>query len=175
MGCEESIEAAIHAAPEDKKEYIRREWWSTSHQWAYYARQHSCLLLQCMTTNSVESWHKSLKHHAEGKEAMSKLGLCGAAEHILIIGDQWELRAAKATTIFRTNRTGEYAKYPDLALFPGPAQMLIVVQVNKAIKAIDEDEPSAIQLPDNLTCQCQFYRSYQLPCSHNWQYHHSMM
>lgn len=171
IGCEQSIEAAIHSAPEDKKEYICREWWSTRHQWAYYARQHSCLLLQCMTKNSVESWHKSVKHHAEGKEAMSKFSLSGAVEHIFSIGYQWELRATKAATIFRTTRTVECAKYPDLALFPGLVQMLIVAQLNKAIKAIDKDKPSTTQLPDNLTCQCQFYRSYQLPCSHIWQYH----
>lgn len=126
IGCEQSVEAAIHAAPEDKKEYIRREWWSTRHQWAYYTRQHSCLLLQCMTINAVESWHKSLKHHAEGKEAMSKFSLRGAAEHILSIGDQWKLRATKAATIFRTTRTAECIKYPDLGLFPGPVQILTV-------------------------------------------------
>lgn len=55
MGCEEDIQAAIRVAPEQKKEYIRREWWDTRRQWAYYARQHSCILLQCMTTNAVAS------------------------------------------------------------------------------------------------------------------------
>lgn len=72
-----------------------------------------------MTINAVESWHKSLKHHAEGKEAMSKFSLRGAAEHILS-------RATKAATIFRTTRTAECIKYPDLALFPGPVQILTV-------------------------------------------------
>lgn len=67
-GCEDSITAALAAAPDQKTEdYIRREWWNSREKWANYARQHSCLLLQCMTTNAVESWHHSLKAHAEGE------------------------------------------------------------------------------------------------------------
>ena len=26
-------------------------------------------------------------------------------------------------------------------------------------------------LIDDLSCRCLFYRQYQLPCSHLWQYH----
>ncbi len=66
-GCENSIQSAIAAASADKRDYIKREWWNTHKLWANYARQHSCLLLQCMTTNAVESWHHSLKMHAEGE------------------------------------------------------------------------------------------------------------
>ncbi|KAL2044765.1 hypothetical protein N7G274_002540 [Stereocaulon virgatum] len=72
MGCEQSIEAAMRAAPEHKKKYIKTEWWIIRNLWAYYARQHSCLLLQCMTTNVVESWHHSIKTHAEGKAQMTQ-------------------------------------------------------------------------------------------------------
>ncbi len=105
-----------------------------------------------MTTNSVESWHKSVKYHVEEKKAMSKFSLCRAAKHILSIGDQWKLQATTAATIIRTTQTAECAKYPNLALFAGPVQMLIVAQLNKAIKAIDEDEPFTTQLTDNFTC-----------------------
>lgn len=66
MGCEDSINSAIQAAPANKKTYLKREWLNNEHLWANYARQHSCLLLQNMTTNAVESWHSSLKTHAEG-------------------------------------------------------------------------------------------------------------
>ena len=55
-GCEESIQAALaHAPDEEKAQYIERQWWKTRQQWAYYARQHSSLLLQVPTTNPVES------------------------------------------------------------------------------------------------------------------------
>ena len=140
MGCDQSIEAAIKAAPESKRAYIRREWLETKQQWAYYARQHSCLLLQCMTTNSVEAWHKSIKSHAEGKESMTKFSLIGCALHALKIADQWEQRAEKAAIQFRTTRTAECAEYPDLELFPGPVQSLLVEQLKEAIKCIDESE-----------------------------------
>ena len=66
-GCDDSIAKAMQAAPANKREYIEREWMQTKSQWANYARQHSCMLLQCMTTNAVESWHASIKKHAEGK------------------------------------------------------------------------------------------------------------
>lgn len=54
-GCLESIHAALKAAPEDKQKYIQRDWLETRELWGYYyyARQHSCLLLQvpwpCLT------------------------------------------------------------------------------------------------------------------------------
>lgn len=67
-GCEDSISKALIAAPKEKRDYIEREWLQTRAQWANYARQHSCILLQCMTTNVVESWHSSIKKHAEGNK-----------------------------------------------------------------------------------------------------------
>lgn len=67
LGCEDSIKKAINAASENKCDYMGREWYKTRTQWANYARQHSFLFLQCLTTNAVESWHSSLKRHAERK------------------------------------------------------------------------------------------------------------
>lgn len=51
----ESIYAAINAAPEGKRKYIERNWLESRRLWGYYARVHSCLLLQVPTTNPVES------------------------------------------------------------------------------------------------------------------------
>ncbi|KAL2044764.1 hypothetical protein N7G274_002539 [Stereocaulon virgatum] len=108
MGCEQSIEAAMRAAPEHKKKYIKTEWWIIRNLWAYYARQHSCLLLQCMTTNAVESWHHSIKTHAEDKAQMTQFSLSGAASHVLMIGDDWQYRATCLP---------ECAEFPLLKLF----------------------------------------------------------
>lgn len=62
-----------------------------------------------MITNAVESWHSSLKTHAEsiiiplglrfyykltytlGKAVMQTFSLTGAANHVFRIGDQWEI------------------------------------------------------------------------------------
>ena len=134
-GCMEEINAALAAAPDSKKEYIRREWLSTRKLWAYYARQHSCLLLQVMTTNAVESWHHSLKIHAQGKGSMLRFSLSGVAMHTLKIADQWELREQEAATRFRAYQSAECRLYPELAMFPGPVQQLIVGQLKKATEA----------------------------------------
>ena len=61
-GCEESIQAAIEAAPLRKRRYVVKEWWNTMADWANYARCYSAQLLQAGSTNVVESWHSSLKH-----------------------------------------------------------------------------------------------------------------
>ena len=64
--CENSIKRAIDAVSnQEKRDYVEREWWKTRKIWANFARQHSCLLLQCMTTNAMKSWHVSLKKHAK--------------------------------------------------------------------------------------------------------------
>lgn len=46
VGCLDSIEKAIKAAPDDRKRYIEDNWLSTRKTWANYAREHSPLLLQ---------------------------------------------------------------------------------------------------------------------------------
>ena len=74
-GCEDSINEALVAAPDDEtRKYITKQWWDTRAMWANYARQHSCLLLQIMTTNIVESWHASLKKHGGGWFCLSNFG-----------------------------------------------------------------------------------------------------
>ena len=58
----EICEEAIRLAPDDKtKGYIRSYWLETSSKWAFYAGQHSPMLLQNTTTNACESWHRQLK------------------------------------------------------------------------------------------------------------------
>ncbi len=138
QGCKDEVHAAINAAPDHKKEYIRKWWLDTRKLWAYYARQHSCLLLQVTTTNPVESWHHSLKIHAQGKGAMLRFSLSGVATHTLKIADQWELREEETATKFRTYQSAECQLYPELAKFPGPVQQLIVGQLKKAMEAQDE-------------------------------------
>lgn len=89
MGCDDSIKQAMKAAPINKRAYIEREWAATKKQWAGYARQHSCLLLQCMTTNAVESWHASIKKHANGTYS-SPLQLRSFILHINLYARQSE-------------------------------------------------------------------------------------
>ena len=142
QGCLDEINAAIAAAPDSKKEYIRKWWLHTRRLWAYYARQHSCLLLQVTTTNPVESWHHSLKIHAQGKGAMLRFSLSGVAIHTLKTADQWELREQETAVKSRAYQSAECQVYPELAKFPGPIQQLMVAQLKKATEARDQGEYS---------------------------------
>ena len=53
-GCAESVQKAIKAAPESKKQYLVSNWQSRMEMWANFAREHSTLLLQvCLLLLSV--------------------------------------------------------------------------------------------------------------------------
>ena len=103
----------------------------------------------------------------------------GIVRHVIKIGDQWETRAEKEATIFRTTRSAACNDFPELAAFPGPVQTMMAEQIKLAIlDNEDSNTPPAGELDDVLTCPigseasqgCLFYRQYQLPCRHLWQY-----
>ena len=126
-------------APEHKKAYIKREWWSTRRIWAYFEQQRSCMLLQVMTTNSVEAQHHSLKIHAGGEEVMETFSFSGVTGYVLNIGDRWEQQAFEVEDVWFKTRLVECTEYPpELAQFPGPVQSLIHDQLQAAKKADKE-------------------------------------
>ena len=139
-GCLKEINAAISQAPESTKDYIRKWWLDNRRLWAYYACQHSCLLLQVTATNPVESWHHSLKIHAQGKGRMLSFSLSAVAMHTLKIANQWELREEETATKFKTYQAAERQMYPQLAKFSGPIQQFMVGQLKKAMEAQNDGE-----------------------------------
>ncbi len=104
---------------------------------------------------------------------MQRFSLTGTANHVLRIGDQWEIRAQKMAIDFRTTSTPKCQDYPHLALFPYPIQSLLVKQYKIARKEIVADEEPQESVEDDLVCptDCLFYRQYQLPCKHLWHYY----
>lgn len=76
------------------KAYVQKEWAETAPAWAHYARCHSNLLLQVVTTNFLESWHSALKHQA--KQPMLTWSLCGIIQHIANIAHGYDKQAEKA-------------------------------------------------------------------------------
>jgi len=61
-GCAENVQQAIELAPTPTvKNYIMKNYANNMEKWALWARQHSPLLLQVTTTNTVESYHSELK------------------------------------------------------------------------------------------------------------------
>ena len=90
------------------------------------------MLLQVPTTNVVESWHHSLKIHAEGKGSILKFSLAGCASHVLKIGSQWELRHHEAVLRWWVYQSAECAQ------FLGPIQELLARQIEKTGEATKE-------------------------------------
>lgn len=163
--CEDEIRTALRSTPPKKQRYIEREWWDTREKWAYYARQHSCLLLQCMSTNGVDSWYSSLKKYAEGIQF--KFSLAGTVSHVDVITQQWVTRAQSRLTKVRVYKSVECQEYPQLEYFTGPVQELLVEQLRRAKIVIRQDDDIWGELDeDELTCTCLFYRQYQLLCRH---------
>lgn len=78
------------------------------------------MLLQVMTTNTVEAWHHSLKTNAGGKEVMETFSFSGFVSYVYIIGNQWEQRAIVLKVLWFKTYVPECSDYPELAKFPGP-------------------------------------------------------
>ena len=62
IGARDSLDKAVKAAASpEKAKYIHDNWLKILLMWANYARKHSALLLQVLTTNPNEAYHRSLK------------------------------------------------------------------------------------------------------------------
>jgi hypothetical protein len=73
IGCENLVQDAINNCPVPSiQNYIKRNYAKNTEQWSLWARQHSPLLLQVTSTNSLESFHSELK-----KITSSLYGLIG--------------------------------------------------------------------------------------------------
>ena len=194
MRCDDNINKALKAAPLDKRFYIEREWVATKSQWAVYARQHSCLLLQIMTTNAVELWHSSIKHHANdafhlrdlyyieasvcilismiNKAEFIKFSLNKTANHVIRVNDQRKKQADQSKTSFRIIMTLECQECSSLRKFLYSVQKLMIDQWRLAVKNLAENDEPADELLNEMICfaDCLFWQQYQLPCRHLWHY-----
>ena len=125
-----------------------------------------------MTTNVGESWYLSLKTHGKsiiisltllrfyykliynlGKAALQRFSLTRAANHVLRIGDQWEIRSPKEGIDFRTTHTPECQDYPRFALSIYPVQSPLVEQYMIARKEIMEGEETHENVEDDFVCR----------------------
>ncbi|KAK9243328.1 hypothetical protein V1506DRAFT_523762 [Lipomyces tetrasporus] len=139
IGCDQEIYLAIQAARTDSdKEYIRKEWKERKHMWAAYARQHSAVLLQIDTTNSVKTFTASLSPTTVRIK-----------------------NAKRASEEFRTKHLKEVEQMPELRLFPYPVQKLIIRKL-ESTRDMTEEEPEYID-PNNVRYDCLFFRKYLLP------------
>ena len=118
MECEKFIETVIKTAFNQKiHKYIENKWWQIKKQWMYYVKQHSCFLLQIMTTNIVKFWHHSIKQHAENKKAMMKFNLQKTVIHVFAIAEQWQQRADKAEELWKKTKISECFQFWEFEMF----------------------------------------------------------
>ena len=99
IGARDSLDKAIKAAASlEKAKYIRDNWLKTLPMWANYSRKHSALLLQVLTTNPNEAYHRSLKALAKITKLTirPKYSLSGIVSLIAQCGEQYDARARKA-------------------------------------------------------------------------------
>jgi hypothetical protein len=80
IGCEKLVQDAINNCEVPAiQNYIKRNYIKNTQQWALWARQHSPLLLQVLSTNPLESYHNELK-----RVTSSSHGLIGMSRFIFI-------------------------------------------------------------------------------------------
>ena len=71
FNCDDFLNKTIKSIFAEKRSYIQREWVLIKQKWINYIRQHSCLLLQYMTINVIESWHAFFKKHANDEKKIT--------------------------------------------------------------------------------------------------------
>lgn len=167
LGCQQSLEEALAAAPTLKmKEYIQKEWVDTAPAWAHYARCHSSLLLQISTTNSVEGWHSALKHGV--KQSMLTWSLRGIIRHLADIAHSYDKRSEKAAEEWMSGNYSDSVLYPGLNKLPGPLQLLILREREEGLLLLQEGRDPR-DFSKEFNCDCLFWQQYQLPCRHLFQ------
>jgi hypothetical protein len=150
--------------------YIRKEWWDTMASWANYARCHSTLLLQVPSTNVVESWHASLKSGG-AKAQMPRWSLRGLIEHITNRAYIWKQACEKDAFNYASKHLTDTARWPMMRNLPYPFQKLTLEQLHLGESLLSEgEEPRKPAEKDDgwRTCDCNFFRSWLLPCKDLW-------
>ncbi|GES79961.1 hypothetical protein GLOIN_2v1481403 [Rhizophagus clarus] len=104
IGCESLIQDAInHCSVPSIQNYIKRNYAKNTEKWGLWARQHSPLLLQVTSTNSIESFHSKLE-----KVISSLYGLIGAVHGIVNIDCKKRSKAESASFDFLSKKVFTY-------------------------------------------------------------------
>ncbi|CAB4382780.1 unnamed protein product [Rhizophagus irregularis] len=122
IGCESLIQDAINSYPVPSiQSYIKRNYTKNTKKWGLWARQHSPLLLQVTSTNSLESFHSELK-----KITSSSHGLISAAHKVVNVDCKKKSEAESASFDFRIKKISAYGVDVDILeeiqKFPFPFQ-----------------------------------------------------
>jgi hypothetical protein len=166
-GARDSVAKAIEAAASpEKAKYIRDNWLKTLPLWANYSREHSALLLQVLTTNPNEAYHRSLKALAKITKltVRPKYSLSGIISLIAQCDGLYASRAQKAAYDWSKKKLSATLEHPWLDAFPYHVQLLLLEQIKGAEKLAESGNDSGLSALGK--CDCCFARSYWLPCEH---------
>jgi hypothetical protein len=90
----------------------------------------------------------------------------------------FDLRAAKVRSSFKTRVLPVVAEFPQIKVFPFPVQKLLAPEISSAIaRHEDGEEPLVFEAEDSQgngsapDCDCRFFQKWQLPCCHIWHHH----
>ena len=167
IGARDSLDKAIKAASSpEKAKYIRDNWLKTLPMWANYSREHSALLLQVLTTNPNEAYHRSLKALAKISKLTirPKYSLSGIISLIAQCGERYDARANKAAYDWSRKKLSATLEHTWLDVFPYHVQLLLLDEIKEAEKLAESGADSS--LSELGKCDCRFARSYWLPCRH---------
>ncbi|PKY39722.1 hypothetical protein RhiirA4_440230 [Rhizophagus irregularis] len=169
IGCEKLVQDAINdCSVPAVRNYIKRNYTKNTQQWALWARQHSPLLLQVTSTNSLESFHSELK-----RLTSSSHGLIGTVYNIAKIDCKKITDSEKAAFEFRTKKISVYGVDDDIVeeihKFPFQIQHLLVTEARAVADRIEKGK-GAPGL-SSLNCHCLFRNRYLLPCRHIFHEH----
>ncbi|CAB5217379.1 unnamed protein product [Rhizophagus irregularis] len=148
IGCENIVQEALNECSNSTiKKYIMRNYVKNTHQWVLWAHQHSPLLLQVTSTNSLESYHSELKRTTSPQHH-------GLIEHVA-----YEFRTKKISAIGIDDEILD-----EIHKFPFPVQQMLINEFC-AVEGRIEKGKAAPGLT-SLNCNCLFFHRYLLPCRH---------
>jgi hypothetical protein len=85
------------------------------------------------TTSPVEGWHSVLKSKAVTKSQLSNFSLLGIVKHVMANAKDWDRRAAKVQSSFRTRQSALVVDHHQLGVFPYPVQELLAPEIRAAV------------------------------------------
>jgi hypothetical protein len=167
IGARDSLNKAIEAAASpEKAKYIQDNWLKTLEMWANYAREHSALLLQVLTTNPNEAYHRSLKVLAKISKLTirPKYSLAGIIALIAQCDEKYNIRAQKTAFDWLKKKLSATLEHSWLNAFPYIIQLLLLDEIKGANKLSKDGADSS--LTESGKCDCRFQRRYWLLCRH---------
>ncbi|CAG8437974.1 1023_t:CDS:2 [Scutellospora calospora] len=169
IGCEQLVQEAISTCliPAVSK-YIQRNYMKNTHQWAFWARNYSPLLLQVTSTNALESFHSELKRTTSHLH-----GLISAAHKVIDLNQKKQIDAKAVPFNFRTKKVSVYGIEDEIIKeiykFLYPMQLILVKEACAVMDRLAKGK-GAPGLT-SLDCYCLFHNQYLLPCKHIFHEH----